>query len=299
MELINPVINRWILDARERPEAFWARAAEELPWLPHWDRVFEWEYPTFRWFVGGQTNLVLQRAGPPRRQRAGRETGADLLQRTWRRRELTYSRLLSEVEGIAASLRGMGIGKGDRLTVYMPTCPEAIMLMLATVRIGAIHSVVFAGFGENALADRVQASGSKLVFTADITYRRGKDVALKGIVDEAMASVDCVEHVVVLKRGDGAVEMHPGETCPGTTSSAAVKARAGSSSRWTRTSPPSSSLRLAPRPSRNSRCTRTVATRCTSPRWRAGASGSSRTTCGGPAPISAGSSGTATSSTRR
>ena len=104
------------------------------------------------------------------------------------RRTFTYAELLAEVERLSAALRGMGIEKGDRLTIYMPTCPEAIMLMLATVRIGAIHSVVFAGFGEHALADRVSASGSKLVFTADITYRRGKDIPLKGIVDEAMES---------------------------------------------------------------------------------------------------------------
>ena len=81
---------------------------------------------------------------------------------------------------MAAALRGLGIKKGDRLTIYMPTCPEAIMLMLATVRIGAIHSVVFAGFGAKALGDRIQASGSRLVFTADVTYRKGKDVPLQG-----------------------------------------------------------------------------------------------------------------------
>ena len=80
----------------------------------------------------------------------------------------------------------MGINKGDRLTIYMPTTPEAIILMLATVRIGAIHSVVFAGFGAKALGDRIQASGSKLVFTADVTYRKGKDTRLKEIVDEAL-----------------------------------------------------------------------------------------------------------------
>src|SRR5215510_15164602 len=102
----------------------------------------------------------------------------------------------------------MGISKGDRVTIYMPTCPEAIMLMLAVVRIGAIHSVVFAGFGEKALGDRIQASGSRLVFTADITYRKGKDVKLKGIVDGALDQVENqVEHVVVLQRGDEAPAM--------------------------------------------------------------------------------------------
>ena len=100
---------------------------------------------------------------------------------------------------LAAALRGMGIAQGDRITIYMPVCPEAIMLMLACARIGAIHLVVFAGFGAGALADRIRASGSRLVFTGDITYRKGKDVPLKGIVDEALAT-DCptVEQVIVL-----------------------------------------------------------------------------------------------------
>jgi acetyl-CoA synthetase len=93
-----------------------------------------------------------------------------------------------------------------RITIYLPTCPEAIMLMLAAVRIGAIHVVVFAGFGTQALSDRVQASGSRFIFTTDITYRKGKDVQLKGIVDAAREiGGPGVEYVVVLNRGgDGA-----------------------------------------------------------------------------------------------
>jgi acetyl-CoA synthetase len=97
----------------------------------------------------------------------------------------------------------MGIGKGDRITVYMPTCPEAIVLMLAAVRVGAIHCAVFAGFGEKALGDRVLASGSRAVFTADVTWRKGREVRLKEIVDGALRlSGAPVEHVVVLRRGD-------------------------------------------------------------------------------------------------
>jgi acetyl-CoA synthetase len=207
MELINPVINRWILDAREHPDEFWARAAADLPWLRPWDRVFEWDHPTFRWFVGGQTNLCYSALDHHVAAGRGDQPALIYFNERGEKREYSYAQILAEVERISAALRGMGIGKGDRLTVYMPTCPEAIMLMLATVRIGAIHSVVFAGFGEHALADRVQASGSRLVFCTDITYRRGKDVALKGIIDEAMASVDCVEHVVVLKRGDDDVAL--------------------------------------------------------------------------------------------
>ena len=117
-------------------------------------------------------------------------------------------------QATAAALRGMGIGKGDRLTIYMPVTPEAIMLMLATVRIGAIHSIVFAGFGAKALGDRVQASGSRLVFTADVTYRKGKNVRLKGIVDEALETVSHeVERVIVLSRG-GLASLKPDRDMP-------------------------------------------------------------------------------------
>src|SRR6185369_3276337 len=99
-------------------------------------------------------------------------------------------------------LRGLGVGRGDRVTIYMPTCAEAIVSMLACVRIGAIHSVVFAGFGHTALGDRIRASGSKVVLTADVTFRKGTEVALKHIVDEALAAApSAVTSVVVLERG--------------------------------------------------------------------------------------------------
>jgi acetyl-CoA synthetase len=123
----------------------------------------------------------------------------------------TYAQLLHEVERLAAALRGMGIQKGDRITIYMPTCPEAIMLMLAAVRIGAIHVVVFAGFGGQALGDRVQASGSRLVFTSDVTYRKGKNTQLKEIVDAALRmGSGSVERVVVLNRTGEPTSMQPG-----------------------------------------------------------------------------------------
>src|SRR5205823_5251080 len=113
----------------------------------------------------------------------------------------TYAQVLHDVKRIAAALRALGIGKGDRITVYMPTSAVAVMLMLATVRIGAIHSVVFAGFGASALGDRIAASGSKAVFAADVTYRKGKDVALTPILEEALKIGGAtVEHVVVWNR---------------------------------------------------------------------------------------------------
>src|SRR5919197_3753173 len=205
MELVNPIVRRWCREASEDPDRFWGRAAEQLPWLRKWERVFEWDYPPFRWFVGGQTNLAYNCLDRHVARGAGGQTALIYVNERGERRLFTYAQLRREVERVAAALRGMGIQKGDRVTIYMPTCPEAIMLMLATVRIGAIHSVVFAGFGAGALGDRIQASGSKLVFTADVTYRKGREVRLKEIVDSALATGgENVEHVVVLRRsGDG------------------------------------------------------------------------------------------------
>ena len=202
MNLISPTVNRWIQEGKENPAAFWEKAAKELHWFKTWDSVFEWNYPNFRWFSGGQTNLAYNALDFHVKRGWGGHTALIYINERGERRLFTYSQMLYEVKRIAAALRGMGINKGDRLTIYMPTCPEAIMLMLATVRIGAIHSVVFAGFGENALGDRIQASGSKLVFTTDITYRKGKDVRLKEIVDGALKNVNTdVEHLILLKRG--------------------------------------------------------------------------------------------------
>ena len=208
MNLISPIINRWIQDGKENPEAFWERAANQLHWFNTWNKVFEWNYPSFRWFVGAQTNLSYNALDVHVQDGWGGHTALIYLNERGERQLFTYAKLLHDVEKIAAALRGMGISKGDRVTIYMPTCPEAIMLMLAVVRIGAIHSVVFAGFGEKALGDRIQASGSRLVFTADITYRKGKDVKLKSIVDGALDEVEnIVEHVVVLTRGAENVPM--------------------------------------------------------------------------------------------
>ena len=207
MALISPIVQRWLDDARADPEGFWDRAARELPWFRTWDKVFEWTPPTFRWFIGAETNLCHNALD--QHVARGRAGHAALIYINERgdRAVYTYAQVLYEVKRIAAALRGLGIRRGDRLTIYMPTSPEAIMLMLATLRIGAIHSVVFAGFGASALGDRIAASGSKAVFTADVTYRKGKSVALTPIVDEALkVGGATVEHVVVWQRQDGPPE---------------------------------------------------------------------------------------------
>ncbi len=210
VETLNPIVRAWKREATEAPDAFWGRAAERLPWFRKWDRVLEWDPPTFRWFVGAHTNLSYNCLD----QHVGRGWGghAALVAETERgeRRLYTYAQLLHEVEQVAAALRGMGIDRGDRVAIYMPTCPEAIILMLAVLRIGAIHLVVFAGFGSGALGERIRLAGAKALFTADVTYRKGKDVSLKGIADDAVEGADSVKWVVVLRRSGAEVPMRPG-----------------------------------------------------------------------------------------
>jgi acetyl-CoA synthetase len=199
-----PAVEAWLAEAAADPEAFWGRAAEALPWFRRWDRVLEPDPPSFRWFVGGRTNLAYNALDRHVTAGDGERLALIAVNERGERRDLTYRELLDQVERVAAALRGLGIERGDRVTLYLPTCAEAIVAMLAIVRIGAIHSIVFAGFGHGALGDRIRASGSRLVLTADVTYRKGRATELKPIVDAALADdPGAVEHVVILEREPG------------------------------------------------------------------------------------------------
>jgi acetyl-CoA synthetase len=188
--------------ALDDPEGFWGEVASELHWFRRWEKAFEWNYPDFSWFKGGVTNLAyncLERnieLGRGNKLAIIWENGEGLARRT-----LTYGELLSEVKRFAAALKSLGVKHGDRVTIYMPMVPEAAIAMLACTRIGAIHSVVFGGFGFGALADRIEDAESQLVVTADVSYRRGSVVKLKEVVDEALKTQSKVRKVVVLKRG--------------------------------------------------------------------------------------------------
>jgi acetyl-CoA synthetase len=209
VELVNPRVASAQRAALTDPDAFWAAAARRLPWFRPWDRVFDWdpERPDaqgryFRWFEGGLTNLAWNCVDHHVERGAGGRAALVCEDERGVRRVLTYAQLQHEVRRTAAALRGLGLGRGDRVAIYMPTCAEAITLMLACARIGAIHIVVFAGFGAGALADRIGLAGARALFYADLTWRKGKEVPLGGIVDEALAAAgDTVEKVVVLRRG--------------------------------------------------------------------------------------------------
>jgi acetyl-CoA synthetase len=205
MEVINPTVRALQQEALEDPDGFWARAAGQLPWFRRWDQVLEWNPPSFRWFVGGTTNLAYNCLD--HHVGRGRAGHAALVYHNERgeRQVFTYAQLLHAVERTAAALRGMGVARGDRVAIYMPTCPEAIVLMLACVRIGAIHLVVFAGFGAGALASRIRFAEARAIFAADVTWRKGREVDLEAIVEAAVESgCPTVERVVVLRRSERA-----------------------------------------------------------------------------------------------
>jgi acetyl-CoA synthetase len=193
------------------PEGFWAEQAKRLlHWFKPWDKTLVWNEPFAQWFVGGETNasyncLDRHLAGPRKNKAALIWEGEPGDTRT-----LTYQDLHREVCKFANALKGLGINAGDRVTIYMPMIPEAVVAMLACARVGATHSVVFGGFSADAVADRNIDANSKLVITADGGWRRGKVVPLKQNVDAALARSPSVEKCVVVNRCNTAVAMKPG-----------------------------------------------------------------------------------------
>ena len=207
---LDPKVVAWKRRATEDPERFWGEAAEALPWFKKWERVLDWEPPTFRWYSGGRSNLAYNCVD--HQVIAGRGDRVALITENERgeTRRLTYRELLAETTRVSQALRGLGIAKGDRVAIYLPTCAEAIVLMLAAIRIGAVIIVVFAGFGAGALGERVRLAGAKALFASDVTYRKGKDVPLKGIVDDAVRDSPLVEHVVILRKTPADIPMTAG-----------------------------------------------------------------------------------------
>ncbi len=192
------------------PDAFWAEQAGELKWQQSWDQVCEWKAPFAKWFLNGKINVSENCVD--RHLENGRRNKAAII---WEgepgdTRTLTYQQLHREVCRFANVLKKNGIQSGDRVIVYMPMVPEAAIAMLACARIGAVHSVIFGGFSADSIADRIEDSGAVAVITADGGYRRGKVVALKANVDEALSKVDTIKRVIVLERTKNDVTMVDG-----------------------------------------------------------------------------------------
>ncbi|HET8568164.1 MAG TPA: acetate--CoA ligase [Candidatus Limnocylindria bacterium] len=194
-------VERWREEARRDPEGFWARAAEPLRWSRKWDSVLVREHPSFRWYAGAETNLAYNCVDHHVAEGRGSRVALITENERGETRRLTYAELADETARASAALRAHGVRRGDRVAIYMPTCAEALVLMLAAVRIGAPILVVFAGFGSGALGERMKLAGARIAFATDVTYRKGKDVPLVPILEEAVRAAGCVERTVVFRRG--------------------------------------------------------------------------------------------------
>jgi len=196
--------------AKDRPEEFWAEQAKMLDWFSPWSKVLDWKEPFAQWFVGATINACHNCVD--RHMTTERRNKAALV---WEgepgdTRVLRYQDLYREVNRFAAALKQLGVQKGDRVTIYMPLVPEAIIAMLGCARIGATHSVVFGGFSADALADRNNDAQAKVLITADAGYRRGKVVPLKQNADTALAKSPSVQTCIVFNRANQPVEMKAG-----------------------------------------------------------------------------------------
>lgn len=208
----------WIKDwqglmdsAAADPNAYWESRAQELTWSKPWDKVLDdSNAPFFKWFTGGETNIVTNAVdrhitGPRKNKLAliwhsedGKET-----------RTFSYFSLEREVTTMANVLKALGVRKGDRVTIYLPRIPEVVFAMLACAKLGAVHSVIFAGFSADALSARIDDSESRVVITADGSWINGSVFPLKNIVDEAIHFSPTVENVLVVKRTGSDVHMDP------------------------------------------------------------------------------------------
>ncbi len=197
-------------EANTDREGFWAQQAADLDWFQEWDRILDWEPPYAKWFVGGKLNVSYNCVD--RHVEAGH---GDQVAFHWEgepgdTRTITFADLLRDVQKAANALKELGVGKGDRVAIYLPMIPELPTIMLACARIGAVHSVVFGGFSAAALRDRINDSDCKVVVTADGSNRRGDVFPLKANADEALEETSTIEAALIVQRTGNDVEMLEG-----------------------------------------------------------------------------------------
>lgn len=187
----------------EEPEAFWGEQGSLIDWHKPFGKVLDYSRPPFaKWFVGGETNLCYNAVDRHLKDRAGQRALIYISTETGQESVYTYRELHQEVNRCAAVLQSLGVGKGDRVLIYMPMIPEAIFAMLATVRIGAIHSVVFGGFASHSLASRIDDASPKVMFAADAGMRMGKAIHYQPLIDEAIRLAKSPpQKVVIVNRG--------------------------------------------------------------------------------------------------
>jgi len=200
----------------DNPDEFWGKVAENFRWRKKWDKVSEWDFtePNIKWFLNGETNITENCLD---RQLDARGNKTALIWEPNDPKEKfvkwTYRELHEKVCRFANVLKENGCKKGDRVAIYMPMIPELTVAVVACARIGAVHSVVFAGFSAQALADRVNDASAKMVLTSDGLYRGTKEIPVKRVVDEALLQNDSVKKVVVVQRTNWSVNMQHGRDC--------------------------------------------------------------------------------------
>jgi acetyl-CoA synthetase len=187
---------RW----RKNPDAFWAAEAEKFVWLKKWDKVSSFDGVNHEWFIGGKTNITLNMLDRHAASEKKDKPAFIWLGENGEARKISYSELLKLVCRVANGLKSLKVKKGDRVVIYMPLTIEGVVAMLACTRIGAIHSVVYAGLGQAALRDRIVDANAKILIAGDVGFRRGKAVDLKSIVDAAVKDLSPVEKIVIFRR---------------------------------------------------------------------------------------------------
>jgi len=184
----------------KNPELFWGNIAKELTWYKPWSKVLEWNYPYAKWFVGGQTNIVANALDRWMNTDVKNKTALIWISQEQTERKFTYGQLNEEVSKFANGLKSLGVKKGDKITIYLPRIPEQFIAMLACLKIGAIHSVVYSGFSADALKNRIEDAQAKIVICSN-SYPYGKKIVeSKKNVDEALKGNQTVENVIVVKR---------------------------------------------------------------------------------------------------
>ncbi|MBV8354611.1 MAG: AMP-binding protein, partial [Candidatus Eremiobacteraeota bacterium] len=194
-----PSQDDWTAAARENPERFWHDLSTHIAWESAPTEVLHGKLGDARWFVDGRLNATVSCLDRHVRTHPS-QVAYHFVCENGTTRDITYRDLLAEVARLANALRADGVEKGDRVCIYMPLTIEGIVAMLACARIGAVHSVVYAGLGATALRDRIEDAQAEVVLAADVTYRRGKPVDLKAIVEDAVAGTNAVRRIVWWRR---------------------------------------------------------------------------------------------------